>query len=414
MHDLVIRGGTVVDGTGGAAFTGDVAITGGKVVERGRVEGEGREEIDATGKLVTPGFVDVHTHYDGQVTWDPHAHAVHLARRHHRRHGQLRGGVRARPSRPPRLADRAHGGRRGHPRRGPLGRHHLGLGDLPRVPRLPRRPAARASTSAPRCRTAPSAVTSWGSAARRTSLPLPTTSPRWRASSREGIDAGALGVSTSRTIAHRAIDGEPVPGTYAAEDELFALGRALARRRHGRLRARAGGRDGRGPRRVGEGDGLDAPARRGDRASGHVRDGAARLRARPVAPHARPRASRPTRTVSRSGPRSRAARSGSCSGCRPSTRSRDRPSYQAIDALPLDEKVARMRDPEVRRAILSEVPVADPATAFVGMGLDRIFRLGRAARLRAASRGEHRGPGRRRGSRSLRGALRPAARAGRS
>jgi N-acyl-D-aspartate/D-glutamate deacylase len=71
MHDLVIRGGTVVDGTGGAAFTGDVAITGGKVVERGRVEGEGREEIDATGMLVTPGFVDVHTHYDGQVTWDP-------------------------------------------------------------------------------------------------------------------------------------------------------------------------------------------------------------------------------------------------------------------------------------------------------------------------------------------------------
>ena len=71
MYDLVIRHGTVVDGTGRPAFAADVAIADGKVVVVGEVTGEGREEIDATGLLVLPGFVDIHTHYDGQVTWDP-------------------------------------------------------------------------------------------------------------------------------------------------------------------------------------------------------------------------------------------------------------------------------------------------------------------------------------------------------
>src|SRR5438270_820137 len=67
--DLVIRGGSVADGLGGELFEANVAITGGRIVEVGRVAGKGKEEIDARGKLVTPGFVDVHTHYDGQVTW---------------------------------------------------------------------------------------------------------------------------------------------------------------------------------------------------------------------------------------------------------------------------------------------------------------------------------------------------------
>ena len=67
--DLVIRGGTVADGLGGELFEADVAISNGRITEVGRVSGKGKEEIDARGKLVTPGFVDVHTHYDGQVTW---------------------------------------------------------------------------------------------------------------------------------------------------------------------------------------------------------------------------------------------------------------------------------------------------------------------------------------------------------
>src|SRR5579864_3860554 len=68
-YDLVIRNGTVVDGTGGERFEADVALTGGKIAAVGRIAGSGAEEIDARGKLVTPGFVDIHTHYDGQAVW---------------------------------------------------------------------------------------------------------------------------------------------------------------------------------------------------------------------------------------------------------------------------------------------------------------------------------------------------------
>src|ERR1700748_165410 len=67
--DLVIRGGTIADGQGGNLFEADIAISNGRITEVGKVAGKGKEEIDAKGKLVTPGFVDVHTHYDGQVTW---------------------------------------------------------------------------------------------------------------------------------------------------------------------------------------------------------------------------------------------------------------------------------------------------------------------------------------------------------
>src|ERR1700759_4281556 len=68
--DLVIRGGNVADGLGGALREADVAVEDGKIAAVGKVARNGTEEIDAKGKLVTPGFVDIHTHYDGQATWD--------------------------------------------------------------------------------------------------------------------------------------------------------------------------------------------------------------------------------------------------------------------------------------------------------------------------------------------------------
>ena len=71
MHDLIIRGGTIVDGSGESRFIGDIAIDGEKIVAVGEISGPAKREIDATGLLVTPGWVDVHTHYDGQATWDP-------------------------------------------------------------------------------------------------------------------------------------------------------------------------------------------------------------------------------------------------------------------------------------------------------------------------------------------------------
>ena len=68
--DLVIRGGLVVDGTGAEPFEADIAVAEGRIAAIGKVAGRGGNEIDATGRIVTPGFVDIHTHYDGQVTWE--------------------------------------------------------------------------------------------------------------------------------------------------------------------------------------------------------------------------------------------------------------------------------------------------------------------------------------------------------
>ena len=71
MYDLVIRNANIVDGTGKAAFAGDLAINNGKIAAVGDVTAKGNKEIDAQGKLLTPGWVDVHSHMDGQATWDP-------------------------------------------------------------------------------------------------------------------------------------------------------------------------------------------------------------------------------------------------------------------------------------------------------------------------------------------------------
>ena len=72
MHDLVIRNASIVDGTGRPAFEGDVALEGDRIVSVGERAGRGRREIEARGQVLTPGWVDIHTHYDGQVSWDPY------------------------------------------------------------------------------------------------------------------------------------------------------------------------------------------------------------------------------------------------------------------------------------------------------------------------------------------------------
>src|ERR1700745_710066 len=70
MHDLLIKSATIVDGTGAAGFSGDVAVAHGRIVEVGKISSPARPTIDAAGATVTPGFVDIHTHFDGQVSWD--------------------------------------------------------------------------------------------------------------------------------------------------------------------------------------------------------------------------------------------------------------------------------------------------------------------------------------------------------
>ena len=226
MHDLVVRAGTVVDGTGAPGRTADVAVTDGVVTEVGRVEGPARRVIDADGALVTPGFVDVHTHFDGQVTWDPDLtptgwHGVTTV---------VMGncGVGFAPCVPER-------------REWLIGLME-GVEDIPgaalstgiqwswesfpeylnAVDRVPK--ALDVGTQVPH-----GAIRAYvmGERGARNEPATPEDIEAMAALVRDGIRAGALGFSTSRTLAHRAIDGEPVPGTFAAEDELFGIGRVL-------------------------------------------------------------------------------------------------------------------------------------------------------------------------------------------
>jgi N-acyl-D-aspartate/D-glutamate deacylase len=232
VRDLIIRGGTIVDGSGAAPYRGDIAIDGDRIVEMGEVAGVGRREIDAEGMIVTPGWVDVHTHYDGQATWDPLLapsswHGVTTA---------IMGncGVGFAPVRPdahqflielmegvedipgvalaegidwtwetfPQYLDALEGMKRTID----VGVH---------VPHAP----VRAYVLGDRCNT--------------DYQPTPEEIGRMAALVREGVEAGALGFSTSRTLLHKDLKGVHMPGTFAGSDEMMAMGLAMKGLRHG-------------------------------------------------------------------------------------------------------------------------------------------------------------------------------------
>ena len=226
MHDLIIKGGTLVDGTGAAARAADVAVDSGRITEVGTVQGGATRIIEADGLLVTPGWVDVHTHYDGQVTWDSELapsswHGVTTL---------VMGncGVGFAPAQPD--------------------RHDWLIGLMEGVEDIPgtalaegiewewetfpeyldalekRRWTVDVGTQVPHA-----AVRAYvmGERGARNEAATAEDIAAMRAIVLEAIRAGALGFSTSRTLGHRAIDGELVPGTFAAEDELFGLGSAL-------------------------------------------------------------------------------------------------------------------------------------------------------------------------------------------
>ena len=230
MYDVKITNGTIVDGTGDARFVGDVAVKDGAIAEvsRSPLPGEAAETIDATGLLVTPGFVDVHTHYDGQATWDPllepssgHGVTTVVA-------GNC--GVGFAPVRP---GDEKW-----------LISLMEGVEDIPGtaltegidwswetfpeyLDALDRRRfgidvGVQVSHGAVR-------AYAMGERGAANEPATPDEIAAMAAIVQDAVEAGALGFSTSRTLGHRAMDGRPVPGTFAAEDELFALGRAMRR-----------------------------------------------------------------------------------------------------------------------------------------------------------------------------------------
>lgn len=232
MHDLVIRGGTLLDGSGAPARSADVAVDGGLITEVGTHVGPGHREVDARGLLVTPGFVDVHTHYDAQATWDPELtpsiwHGVTTV---------VMGscGVGFAPARPD--------------------RHEWLIGLMEGVEDIPGTALSEgirwAWESFPEYLSAlermPRALDVGAQLAHgplrgyvmgeRGAANEPATAEDIAEMARlvrEGLGAGALGFSTSRTMIHKASDGRPVPGTFATRDELFGLGRALRDARAG-------------------------------------------------------------------------------------------------------------------------------------------------------------------------------------
>lgn len=359
MHDLVIRGGTIVDGTGAPARSGDVAIRDGKIVEVGQVDGSAHRTIDADGLTVTPGFVDIHTHYDAQATWDPLLtpscwHGVTTA---------VCGncGVGFAPAKPD--------------------RHEWLIGLMEGVEDIPGTALSEgiqwdwesfpeyldALERAPRAldfgtQVPHGAVRGYVMGDRGAKNEAATADDIVAMAKivKDGLLAGALGFSTSRTLGHRAVDGEPVPGTFAAEDELFGIGKALGETGLGVFELAPLGAGGDAP-----GDPPDALLEEIDwmcRLSAEIR--------RPVSFAMLTYTSRPDLWRKLIEIAEKAVEKGA--DVRPQMAGRPfgilaghqtianpflgRPTYSAIADLPVAERAARMRDAEVRRKILSETP----------------------------------------------------------
>jgi N-acyl-D-aspartate/D-glutamate deacylase len=367
--DLVIRGGTVADGRGGDLFEADVAIKDGRIAEIGKVLGKGTEEIDARGKLVTPGFVDVHTHYDGQVTWSQDItpssqNGVTTAIMgncgvgfapcrpdDHFRLIQLMEGVEDIPE--PVLSAGIPWSWESFPDYMDwLSKRNFDIDIGAQLPHAALRVYVMGERGARRD---------------------PSTQEDNKAMAtlaREAVRSGALGFSTSRTLNHRTSTGDFTPTLKAGEDELTAIAEAM----HGQgrsvlqfvldlssldedlpmmLRVAENTRcpitfsitqNDEAPRRWRQTlDEINAAAARGLSIT-------AQIAARPVGLLLGLELSRnPFQT---------------------------HPSYRAIAKLPLEERLKRLRQPDLRAAILSESPSSTDDPLFFRPNYEKMYLLG--------------------------------------
>src|SRR6185437_14784270 len=349
MHDIVIRGGTIIDGSGKAGFAGDVAIDGDRITAVGGKQGPGKREIDANGLLVTPGWVDVHTHYDGQAMWDPLLapscwHGVTTVmfgncgvgfapvKKHHR--GALMDlmeGVEEIPN--PVLS--------------------AGLTwDWESFPEfmdaLDRRP--HAIDIAAQAAHLPLRVYVMGDRAVRREPATADDIAEMRRLTIEALEVGAFGFTTSRTDSHKTPDGELVPSRNADAAELVGIGSAL-----GAVGAGAFGMNSDFDDEAYELDWLSRIARETGRPVWFLLtdryDDPERWRRLVKAVH-EARASGLSMTAQIAG-RPIGGMMGIGTALNPFT---VRPGYKQIESLPIPEQRRRLRDPNVRRQILAEEP----------------------------------------------------------
>jgi N-acyl-D-aspartate/D-glutamate deacylase len=363
MHDVVVRGGLVIDGTGGPGVQGDVAVDGGVITAVGLVDEGGRQELDAHGLLVTPGWVDIHTHYDGQVTWDPFVtpsswHGVTTV---------VMGncGVGFAPVRPD-------------------GKDFLielmeGVEDIPgtalhegidwqwesfaeyldALDRMPR--VLDVAAQVPHA-----ALRAYVMGARAHEEATAGDVAEMAALTAAAMTAGAVGFTTSRTILHRSQHGL-IPGTSAPPDELLALGAAVGGGVFQMVSDHAGTDEERAWLTAVARDGATvtyalaqvgwAPTAYREAMSDAVRCAASGLRVIPQV------SVRPTGMLF-----------GLESSLHPFI---THPTYRRMAGEPLASRVAALREPSVRAAVLAEEPATHNAIA---RGLmtrwDQIFPLG--------------------------------------
>src|ERR1700754_3773055 len=367
--DLVIRGGNIADGLGGDLFEADVAIASGRIIEVGKVAAKGKEEIDAKGKLVAPGFVDVHTHYDGQVTWSqditPSSQngvttaimgncGVGFAPCRPSDHGkliQLMEGVKDIPE--PVLSAGIPWAWESFPDyMNWLSKRNFDMDIGAQLPHAALRVYVMGERGARRD---------------------PSTEDDNKAMAQlaaEAVRAGALGFSTSRTLNHRTSTGDFTPTLKAGEDELTAIAAAM----HGQ---------GRSvlqfvldlstihedlPMMLRVADNTKCPITfsitQNDKAPQRYRQTLAEINA------AAARGLNITAQI--------AARPvGLLLGLELSRNPfQTHPSYKAIANLPLAERLQRLRQPELRAAILRESATATDDPLFFRPNYDKMFLLG--------------------------------------
>lgn len=387
-HDLKITGGTLIDGTGAPRRTADVAITAGRITAIGHDLGPARRTLAADGALITPGFVDIHTHYDGQVSWDPDL----APSSHHGVTTAIMGscGVGFAPVRPD-----AHAA---------LIELMQGVEDIPgsalsegirwRWESFPE--YMTAIDDFPHaidfgCMVPHDALRMYvmGARALADEAATPEDIEAMRRLVREALRAGAAGFSTGRTDNHRDADGRPTPASEASERELVGIAAAFKGLAHGVLQA------------VSDFDMMQSPARFDPEfdlleamvaaADGHplsistmqrdqARDQWRRIIERAEAAHARG-----LPIYMQVAPRGIGVILGLQATFHPFM---GFPSYKAISHLPLAERVAQMRDPAFRARILAEKtdkvagdgspipPLADLLLQVIEFASIKFFRLG--------------------------------------